>query len=374
MKKLNVLQLVNVRWYNASAYYAVALSQALSLRGHKIIVAGDFPSPPLAEARKLGLQIYPHLFLSRTDHTSLLLNLKRLFDLVKGEKIELINAHRGEAHFYASLIKSLFKTELAVIRTRGDIRKPKKNIFNSILTHKFTDGVITSCKVLEESYQKGLNLNSSRLKNIPAGIDTAYFHPDYQSSLRKKLHIVPENLLIGMVGRLSPVKGHLFFLEAIQVISKEFPQAKFLITGEEAQLSKSFLREKAKALGVAQNIIFLGRLEDVREIISALDVGVVASVGSESVCRVALEYMAMGRPVVATRINALPEVVFEGVNGFLVQPENGLELGDAILRLLKDEKTRKYFGMKSRQLAQERFSLEIFGEETEKFYYQILNG
>ncbi len=374
MEKLNILQLINVRWYNASAYYAIAVSQALSDRGHKVIVAGDFPSPPLEKAQQLKLQIHPGLNLSRFDHTSILQNLKRLSDIVKKEQIKVINAHQGEGHFYASLLKKIFRPKLAVIRTRGDIRPPRSNIFNHYLNHKLTDGVIASCKILEESYKKNLNFDSYNLKNIPVGIDADYFSPDYKNHLRQKLNLDEKTPIVGMVGRLSPVKGHIYFIEAAKFVLEKFPQAIFLIAGEDAQISKKYLKEKVKNLGIQGNFIFLGKVEDVRDVIGALDIGVVASIGSESVCRVALEYMAMGKPVVATKVNAIPEVVFEGENGFLVQPENGKEMGETIVKLLQDEKSRKKMGQRSRELVREKFSLEKFGEETEKFYYQILNA
>ncbi|HKZ21933.1 MAG TPA: glycosyltransferase, partial [candidate division Zixibacteria bacterium] len=102
-----------MRWYNASAYYAIAVSQALSNRGHKVIVAGDYPSPPLEKAQQLRLQIYQRLNLSRLDHSSILQNLKGLSQIIKKEQIGVINAHRGEGHFYASLLKKIFNPKLA---------------------------------------------------------------------------------------------------------------------------------------------------------------------------------------------------------------------------------------------------------------------
>jgi len=374
LEKLNILQLINVRWYNASAYYAIAVSQALSRRGHNVIVAGDFPSPPLEKALQLKLQIYPRLNLSRLDHTSILQNLKRLSDIVKKEQIQVINAHRGEGHFYASLLKKISRPKLVIIRTRGDIRPPKSNLFNRYLNHKLTDGTITSCKTLEESYKKNLNFDSYNLRNIPVGIDTDYFTPAYKSRLRQELNLDEKTPVIGMIGRLSPVKGHIYFIEAAKFVLEKVPEAIFLIAGEEAQISKKELKEKVKNLGLQKSFVFLGRVTEIREVMGVLDIGVVASIGSESVCRVALEYMAMGKPVIGTNINAIPEVIFEGENGFLVQPKNGKEIGEALLKLLNDEKKRKKMGEKSRQLAVERFSLEKFGEETEEFYYQHLHA
>ena len=374
MKKLNILQLINVRWYNASAYYAIAVSQALSNRGHKVIVAGDYPSPPLEKAQQLKLKIHPGLNLSRLDHTSILQNLKRLSDIVKKEQIEVINAHRGEGHFYASLLKKISSPKLAIIRTRGDIRPPKANFFNHYLNHKLTDGVITSCKILEESYKKNLNFDSYNLRNIPVGIDTDYFTPDYKSSLRQELNLDEKSPIIGIVGRLSPVKGHFYFIEAAKYVHEKFPQAIFLIAGEDAQISKKDLKEKVKNLGIQRNFIFFGKVADVREVIGVLDIGVVASIGSESVCRVALEYMAMGKPVIGTNINAIPEVVHDKVNGLVVPAQDPGCLALAIIKLLEDGSLRKRFGQMSRKLAQEKFSLEKLALATEEVYYQHLHA
>ena len=374
MKKLNILQLINVRWYNASAYYAIAVSQALSNRGHKVIVAGDFPSPPLEKAQQLKLKIHPGLNLSRLDHTSILQNLKRLSDIVKKEQIEVINAHRGEGHFYASLLKKISSPKLAIIRTRGDIRPPKANFFNHYLNHKLTDGVITSCKILEESYRKNLNFDSYNLRNIPVGIDTDYFTPAYKSRLRQELNLDEKTPVIGMVGRLSPVKGHSYFIEAAKYVHEKFPQAIFLIAGEDAQISKNQLNDKVKDSGISGNFIFLGKIPDVREAIGVLDIGVVASIGSESVCRVALEYMAMGKPVIGTNINAIPEVVHDKVNGLVVPPQEPRDLAGAIMKLAEDRVLREKFGQMSRKLACEKFSLEKLALATEEVYYQHLHA
>jgi len=237
-----------------------------------------------------------------------------------------------------------------------------------------TDGIITSCKTLEESYKKKLNFSSHDLKNIPVGIDTEYFNPDYKSRLRQELNLDEKTPLVGMVGRLSPVKGHIYFIEAAKFVLEKFPEAFFLIAGEEAQISKKDLKEKVKYLGIQKNFIFLGKVADVREVIGVLDIGVVASIGSESVCRVALEYMAMGKPVIGTNINAIPEVVHDNMNGLVVPPQESKGLAGAIMKLLEEGSLRERFGQMSRKLACENFSLEKLALATEEFYHQHLHA
>ena len=102
------------------------------------------------------------------------------------------------------------------------------------------------------------------------------------------------------------------------------------------------------------------------------DVGVVSSTGSETICRVALEYMSMGKPVVGTKVNAIPEVVRHQVNGLVVEPKNPQELASAIIELLRDQDKRNKFGENSRGSVMEEFTLDEFARKTEKIYLGLL--
>jgi len=128
-----------------------------------------------------------------------------------------------------------------------------------------------------------------------------------------------------------------------------------------------------KKTGTEDNFRFVGKVKDVREIISLFDVGVISSVGSETICRVALEYMSMGKPVVGTRINAVPEVVEDSANGLLVEPRNPQKLAEALIELLQDEHKRKRFGEKSRSIVLDKFTLDIFAQKTEEVYLSLLS-
>ena len=368
-KTLNILQLVNVRWYNACAHYAVALSSGLQKRSHKVILAGDKNSPTLQVAEKMGLEIFPDLYLSYQNPGRFIYNLKSLNDLIEKRNINLVNAHQGEGHLYAGLLKKLFKKKYVLIRTRGDQRMPKNNIFNRWLNERWTDGVITTAEVLYRSYSENFSLDENRLINIPLGIDPDYFSPiEKDSELKKSLGISNDELVVGILGRLSPVKGHRYFIQAAAEVLKSFQSVKFLIAGEDAQVKSYRLKEMVREMGVSDKFIFIGRTEDSRKIISLMDIAVVASAGSETVCRVALEYMALGKPVVGTDINGIPEVVKNGINGLIVKPKNSQNMAEAILELLNDKSKRESFGKASRVLSENEFSLDAFARKAEEFY------
>jgi len=373
LRNLNILQLINVRWYNACAYYAITLSYALKKRGHKVIVAADPKSPPILEAQKLGLDVYEDLYLSYTSPGRVVYNIKRIADLVKKENIDIINAHRAEGHLETALSKYILKKKIPLIRTRGDTRPPKDNILNRYLNDNLTDKIIITAETLRGSYLQNLKIKPEKVSKINVGIDEMFFSPRTKDpGWKNRLHIGENDLVVGMVGRLSPVKGHKYFIQAAEFVVKKTPRAKFIIAGEDAQIKASELKEMVKRLNIENNFRFVGKVLDIREIISLFDVGVVASVGSETICRVLLEYMAMGKPVVGTSVNAIPEVIQHKVNGFVVPPGDGEALGEALIQLLEDKEKRISFGKAGRSSVEKSFSLEQFAKKTEEVYFELL--
>lgn len=373
-KKLSILELVNVRWYNACAWYAVTLSCALKKRGHRVIVGGDPESPPIKEAEKFGLETYSKLWLSKKDPFTFAYNVKKLSELLEKEKIEIINAHLSESHLLASFISHFGKNKIPVIRTRGDVRPPKNNFLNRYLNNSLTDKIITTSEILKKSYLENLGIYEEKVEKIVPGIDENYFHPQPKNqNWTKKLKIEDDCVVVGIVGRLSPVKGHKYFIQAADyVLKKCSKKAKFIIAGEDAQIKASQLKGMTKNLGTENHFLFFGKVNDVTKIISLLDIGVVCSVGSETICRSALEYMAMGKPVVGTTVNSIPEIISDGLNGILVPPKDGVRMGEALLELLENDKKRIEFGKKSRKLIEEKFTLDKFASQTEEVYFQAL--
>ena len=175
-----------------------------------------------------------------------------------------------------------------------------------------------------------------------------------------------------MVGRLSPVKGHKYFIQAAEIVARKTQKVKFIIAGQDAQIKASELEGMIKESNLEKNFRFVGKIGDVREIFSIFDVGVVASMGSETIWRVALVYMAMGRPVVGSSVNAFPEVIGNGVNGLVVPPGDPEALGEAILRLLQNKEERMKFGISARSLVEKDFSLAQFAKKTEEVYFDLL--
>ncbi len=371
LKELKTLQLVSVRWWNASAYYAISLAEALNKSAYKSIVAGREDSPPLQRACEYGLPIFTGINLESTSPRKAIRNILSLKKILAAEQIALINAHRPEDHFFGALINKLSSQKIPLVRTVSDVRPPKDHRLNRWLHDAGTDFYIFSCKASFERYQSVWPIFEDRSAIIYSAIDTDRFRPfDKPSPLRRKFGIDDTEVVVGIVARLDPVKDHRTFLKAARIVSQKVPGVRFLISGESCNISHSQLRQFAEELGIADKTIFHERDDalNIRELLGCLDVGIVASNGSEVICRVAVEYMALGIPQVTTNINVLPEIIENGENGFAVNAGDAEAMADRILYLIQNSFVRKEMGEKARRYAETRFSYNTFVKQTVAVY------
>jgi len=147
-----------------------------------------------------------------------------------------------------------------------------------------------------------------------------------------------EPIWIGLIGRFQNVKGQKFFLRAAAEVARRCPRAHFLMAGRGGENKRKYLRHFAHENGFSNRLVIEGVISDLPKIMASLDVGVIASIGSEGSSRVTLEYMASGVPVVATRVGGIPDMLEpmgESPLGLLVPPRDGHALADAIMNTIE---------------------------------------
>lgn len=363
-EQISSLQLISVRWWNATAYYAVTLAKALQHAGYPVFIGGSAGSPPIIEAEKYQLPVMNTIRLESKSPAEWLRSYQNLKKFISQNSISIMNVHRPEDHLIGALLRRKFP-EIPLIRTIGDVRPPKQNPVNRWLHLKATDFFIFSSRANKVRYQRALPIPESRCAVIYAGVDTETFAPTAgKSGLRKQLNI-PENVIVfGLVGRFSPVKDHLTFLRAAALLLKESANCRFIISGQEEEISASELREICSKFGIADYVKIIGKQNDVAQVIAALDVGVVTSRGSEAICRIATEYLAMGRPVIVSDVNVLPEMISDGENGFIFPAGSPEQLAGKMKIFLQETDLLRTMGEKARLAAVDRFSLKVFLEKT----------
>ena len=171
--------------------------------------------------------------------------------------------------------------------------------------------------------------------------------------------------LVGCVARLEAEKGHRTLLEAWPLVLRRVPDAYLIVVGE-GSLSGD-LEALAAELGISHRVVFTGRRDDIPAVTAALDVAVLPSY-REAQGLVVLEAMALARPIVASNVGGVPEMIEDGVSGLLVPPHDAVALADAISRLLLDHPLADMLARNGHDVVHDRFSVEFMVRTVEDIY------
>lgn len=372
---MNLLQIVNIRWWNAEAAYALNLSKGLRDRGHQVTILGLPHSPVIRRAEEENFPIITSFDLWGFNPYILYRGFRGFLRFLNQERFDVINAHRSEGYCFVALAAKLAQNKPALVRTRGDMRPVRSNPLNRFLYGKWTDKIITSGEIIRKNLCRDLQLGAHQVQTIYGSVDLQRFHPFLDGKAkRRELGIEEKVRLIGIIGRVGYIKGHQYLIAAASKIIPIDPSVRFLLAIKEEDEDIARLKTFIQQLHLSPYFILTGFHPDIEKVMAALDIGVVTSIGSEANCRVVLELMASGKPVVATQVGIIPEVIDNGVNGLLVPPRSSEALAEAIGFLLKNPEKTRSLGLEARKTAERRFNIHRFVEETETVYWEVLHS
>ncbi len=248
------------------------------------------------------------------------------------------------------------------------------------------DRLIAVSKAVVAKLEREGRTGITPVELIYNGVDMArYDHTEACCTLPEEYGFPDGTPMVGVVARLEPEKGHTTLLEAWPAVLSAVPAARLLIVGEGSLAAQ--LEDQAEALGLLGEpcigdacvgtrharpgaaVVFTGRREDVPAVTAALDVAVLPSY-REAQGLVILEAMALARPVVATDVGGIPEMIEDGVTGLLVPPHDAAALATAITRLLTDHPLADMIGRAGHRLVHERFCVERMVASIEGVYDQ----
>jgi len=376
---MRILITSNVRWWNAEAAYAATLARELLNAGHKVWVLTLPNSLNETKLRNWNLPIITDIPLSSSNPWQLWRAYQRLQSLIEEQQIQIVNAHRSEGFPLLVLLRQRLKS-FALIRTRGTTRPLRDHWLNRKLHEDWIESVIVPAQVIASQLRQVLNLPSERLQVIyypvnPSSIDSQGESESQQSRLEclDRLGIPRHCRVIGIVGRIRPVKGQRILLKSFAALRKRFPDIVLLMlyrdTNETEAEWQGLLQDLAES-NLKQNVYLYGYREDVLEIMRHTDIGVVSSVDSEVICRVAVEFFSVGTPVVAFPTGALPEIIQDGVTGRIVKDKSTESLAEILEWMLESPKHIAEFGKNARQQSLERFDPNKLLEQTLSVYEQ----
>ena len=224
------------------------------------------------------------------------------------------------------------------------------------LMARITDEMVALTEAERNDYVDLSVFSPEKVATIHSGVDIdRYMNVQVDIAEKKReLGLNSKGLVVGTVGWLLSIKGPMHLLKAMSNVWESHPEVCLIFVGK-GDLEKG-LKEEARRIGVWDKVKFLGWRDDIPEIMQVLDVFVLPSL-NEGMGRVLVEAMAEGKPVVASRVGGILDLIKEGQNGFLAEPGDEKSLAIAIKKLLKDKKMRDEMGKRGREIAQ-GFSVE----------------
>jgi glycosyltransferase involved in cell wall biosynthesis len=218
---------------------------------------------------------------------------------------------------------------------------------------------------------------SAKIAVISGGVDLSRFNKGVSGQrIKDEFNLDGNTKLIGMVGRITPWKGQIYFLEAASKVIKPYPNTKFLVVGDtDLQSREQYKRDLivfAKNLDLSQHIIFTGFRTDIPELLAALDILVLPSAEPEPFGLVLIEAMALSKPVIATSIGGPLEIIDDRKTGILVPPRDSNALAEVICELLSNELKRAEMGRNGRKRVESRFTWSKTVQSIEAIYQEVL--
>lgn len=306
---MKILHIINVRWFNATAWYALQLAKLQKKHGHEVHIITIKDTDTDIKAKALGFT--PSYINCNTPNPfKILHSIMEITSLLRSVSFDIINCHRGEFFIFFCLLRFFYP--FALIRTRGDQRLPKKNWINKLLHKHCTDVIIATNTTMKNALEKQFSLEKESVYTILGGVDTSVFQ--YSEEGRKRVRayykLTDETCVLGVLGRLDWVKGQKELIEVIASIKQEQSVAiTLLILGFSAGIEQEEVQKWIDEKGMQDSIYITGRCDNVVDYISALDVAILSSLGSETIARAALEILACNIPLLSTDVGVMPDIL-----------------------------------------------------------------
>jgi len=326
----------------------------------------------LAEAREAGLEVYSNNLPVSIAQAGLLRNVLRTASLFRRLRPRIAHCYLPRGNVVGTLAAKLAGVSASITSKRG-LHKPRSALesWGTRLADRLASRVIANAKAVAEYAVKREGCEPGKVLVIPNGVDSERFRPMDQATAmatRKALGLLPGTKVVGTVTRLRSRKGLDTLAAAITAIAKAMPEARAVVVGD---VPPQFLEPAMERAGVADRVVFTGVRRDVPELLSALDVFLLASTDGEGMPNVVLEAMACGKPVVVTDVGGSREVVPKS-GGVVVEPGDAHAMASSVLALLSDPERARVMGESARQEVVERFSIPAMARATERVYLELL--
>ncbi|NYE56952.1 glycosyltransferase family 4 protein [Carboxydothermus ferrireducens] len=299
--------------------------------------------------------------------------LLKLIGIFKKEKFDIVHCHSTKAGIVGRIAAFFARVPVRIFTVHGwvfDLNQPLLKFLFYVWAERLA-GLFGSMMVTvsREDYRKGLEYKITRkekLTYIPNGLPEIITK---KGKLRQELGISDEIKIVGTVFRLAPPKDLELLLKTAEMVIKNWDRVVFVVVGDGPQ--KEWLRAEILKRGLSEKIHLLGHREDVYDLLGDFNVFTLFS-RHEGLPVSILEAMAAGLPVVASKVGGIPELVYEGENGFLVDEGDAEKAFHAIISLLQDGELRFKMGKRSFSIYSENYTVEKMVSSYDCLYKKLL--
>ena len=362
-RPLTIVQVAtNLESWGGLELHLLTLADHLRSRGHRVIVAGQPGKFVLSRAHALGLETFEATVKRQSDWT----DFGRLRAFFQREKVDIIHAHTQDDALVPAAAARLAGVPASFLTWHLPIpfQDRRKGRLILALLHKRL--IAISGSVRDMHLRNGIAPH--RMGVIHHGTDVEAFRALTADlpALRASLGLAPDDVVLGIIGRVAPEKGHNDLLEAMRLLADRHPCLRLVVVGDGSDMAN--LRREVSGKGLGKRVVFAGFRDDVNNVMAALDIVAVPSVWPEPCSAAIQQGMALGKPVVASRVGGTPEMVADGETGFLVPPSDPAALAGAISRLTDAPEERRKMGEGGRARVEAKFSLCRMVDEVEALY------
>ena len=350
---MNILYVESSRSWGGQEYRTCLEINWLNAHGHQAWLVCNPDSQVYSKASELSTRLVTMPLGRRVD----LLCSWRLWRFCRRNQIDLLKTYSSKDHW---LCLPLYFSGIPLSRARC-ITDPIGSKGRAFVFKNGCSNIVADASVIKRQLVQEHSVDPAKIEVIGSAVDLEKFKPPRdRMKFRREIGIDAETPLIGNVGMIRPDKGQLILVEAAPIVLAERPDARFVIVGQGTGILKRGInvRNAIDRAGLADKIIMAGYRWDTPDVYAACDMIVIASLRTEASPIVLREAFASGRPVIATKVGDIPEIIEHRKNGLLIEPGHSKALATAILEFMCDPQLAAHCAANGLRFATEHFSFD----------------